>query len=154
MMVSDAPTEAGISPHVARAAGDLRAVVGRLRRRLRQPDDADEITLSQMSVLKRLESDGPLTPGALAAADQVRPQSMSTILAALEAQGLVARRPDPHDGRRAVIALAPAGEQALQGARRLREERLARAIADHLTPEEQRTLIGALALLERLADVL
>jgi DNA-binding MarR family transcriptional regulator len=154
MMVSDAPTDAGIPPQVARAASVLRAVVGRLRRRLRQPDAADEITPSQMSVLKRLETDGPMTPGALAAADQVRPQSISTILAALKEQGLVARQADPDDGRRAVIALTPAGEQALQGARRLREERLGRAISEHLTPEEQQTLIAALALLERLADVL
>jgi DNA-binding MarR family transcriptional regulator len=154
MMVSDASTGAGIPPQVARAASDLRAVVGRLRRRLRQPDAADEITPSQMSVLKRLETDGPMTPGALAAADQVRPQSMSTILADLQVQGLVIRQADPNDGRRALIALAPAGKQALQGARRLREERLGRAIAEHLTPEEQQTLIAALALLERLADVL
>src|SRR5579872_441842 len=123
-----------ISPHTARAASDLRAVLGRLKRRLRQPDDADEITLPQASVLSRLAHEGPMTPGALAAADRVRPQSMSTILAALDARGLVARRADPDDGRRVVMALTAAGDQALQGARRLREERLGRAIADHLTP--------------------
>jgi DNA-binding MarR family transcriptional regulator len=143
-----------ISPQIARAASDLRAVLGRLKRRLRQPDDADEITLPQASVLSRLAREGPMSPGALAAADHVRPQSMSTTLAALEAQGLVARRADPADGRRVVITLTTAGEQALQGVRRLREERLGRAIADHLTPEEQQTLIAALPLLERLADAL
>jgi DNA-binding MarR family transcriptional regulator len=151
--VSDALSDAGISPLAARAAGDLRAVVGRLIRRLRQLT-ADDITPSQMSVLKRLESDGPLTPGALAAADQVRPQSMSATLAALEAQGLVVRHADPRDGRRVMMALTPAGDQELQGARRLREERLGRAISDHLTPEEQQTLVAALHLLERLAEVL
>jgi DNA-binding MarR family transcriptional regulator len=142
-----------MSPRIARAASDLRAVLGRLRRRLRQPDAADEITLPQASVLSRLAREGPMTSGALATADRVRPQSMSNTLAALEAQGLLARRADPHDGRRALIVLTGAGEQALQGVRRVREERLGRAIAEHLTPEEQQTLIDALPLLERLADV-
>jgi DNA-binding MarR family transcriptional regulator len=143
-----------ISPQIARAASDLRAVLGRLKRRLRQPEAADEIALPQASVLSRLAREGSMTPGALAAADHVRPQSMSSTLAALEAQGLVARRADPADGRRVVMTLTTAGEQALQGVRRLREERLGRAIADHLTPEEQQTLIAALPLLDRLADVL
>jgi hypothetical protein len=52
------------------------------------------------------------------------------------------------------MILTTAGDQALQGARRVREERLGRAIAEHLTPEEQQTLIAALPLLERVADVL
>jgi DNA-binding MarR family transcriptional regulator len=140
-----------ISPEIARAASDLRAVLGRLKRRLRQPDD-DEISLPQASVLSRLAREGPMTSGALASADRVRPQSMSTTLAALEAQGLVARRADPNDGRHAIMALTSAGEQTLQGARRLHEERLGRAIADQLTPEEQQTLIAALPLLERLVE--
>jgi DNA-binding MarR family transcriptional regulator len=143
---------ATISAQSARAASDLRAVLGRLKRRLRQPDAADEITLPQASVLSRLDREGPMTCGALAAADRVRPQSMGATLAALEAQGLVARRADPDDGRRVVMALTTEGEQALQGVRRIREERLGRAISDHLTPEEQQTLIAALPLLERLVD--
>jgi DNA-binding MarR family transcriptional regulator len=79
---------------------------------------------------------------------------MSTTLASLEAQGLVARGADPRDGRRVVITLTTAGDQALQGTRRLREEQLGRAIAEHLTPQEQQSLIAALPLLERLADAL
>src|SRR5690242_7846033 len=102
-----------ISPQIARAASDLRAVLGRLKRRLQQPNTADEITLPQASVLSRLDRDGPMTSGALATADRVRPQSMSTTLAALGAQGLVARRADPADGRRVVMVLTIAGEQAL-----------------------------------------
>jgi DNA-binding MarR family transcriptional regulator len=143
-----------MSPQIARAATELRVLVGRLRRRLRQPDAEDEITLPQASVLKRLERDGPMTPSALATAEQVRPQSIGTTLAALQAQGFVARRADPKDGRRVIMTLTPAGEQALHGVRRLREQRLALAIADHLTPEEQQTLVAAIPLLERLADVL
>jgi DNA-binding MarR family transcriptional regulator len=143
-----------ISPQIARAASDLRALTGRLHRRLRQPDAADEITLSQASVLSRLDRDGPMSSGALATAEHVRPQSMCATLDALEGQGLVARRADPDDGRRVIMLLTPAGEQALQGARSVREERLGRAIADHLTPEEQQTLIAALPLIQRFIDAL
>ena len=143
-----------VSPQAARAASDLRAILGRLKRRLRQPETVDEITLPHASVISRLSHEGPMSPSALAAADRIRPQSMSTILAALEAQGLVTRRADPDDGRRVTIALTRAGEDALQGVRRVREEWLGRAIADHLTADELQTLIAALPLLERLADAL
>jgi DNA-binding MarR family transcriptional regulator len=152
--MNDAMMGAGISPQIARAASDLRAVLGRLKRRLRQPDAADEITLPQASVLSRLAREGPMTPSTLAAADHIRPQSMSTTLAALEAQGLVARGADPEDGRRVVVTLTMAGDLALQGTRRLREEQLGRAMAEHLTLEEQQLLIAALPLLERVADAL
>jgi DNA-binding MarR family transcriptional regulator len=146
-------TNAPISPQAARAASDLRAVLGRLKRRLRETDTTDEITLPQASVLSRLARDGPMAPSALAAAERVRPQSMSTTLAALEAQKLVARTADPGDGRRVIIVLTPAGDQAVLGVRRVHDERVGRAIAEHLTDEELQILIAALPLLERVADV-
>ena len=79
---------------------------------------------------------------------------MGAILISLEALGLVSRTPDPTDGRSLVISLTEAGLQAVQGARRHREERLARALADYFTAEEQQVLIAALPLLERLARLL
>jgi DNA-binding MarR family transcriptional regulator len=142
------------SPEVSRAAGDLRALVGRLARRLRQASDVGEITLSQASVLSLLEREGPATPGSLASKERISPQSMGTLLVSLEALGLVSRTPDPTDGRRLVISLTEAGRQVIHGARRQKEERLARALADHFTAEEQQMLIAALPLLERLARLI
>jgi DNA-binding MarR family transcriptional regulator len=139
---------------VTRTAGELRALLGRLSRRLRQTSVVGEMTLSQASVLSLLEREGPATPGILATKERISPQSMGTILVSLEALGLVSRTPDPTDGRRLVISLTEAGLQAVQGARRQREERLAQALADHFTAEEQQVLIAALPLLERLARVL
>ncbi len=143
-----------LSLEVTRAAGELRALIGRLARRLRQTSVAGEMTLSQASVLSLLEREGPATPGVLAAKERISPQSMGAILISLEALGLVSRTPDPTDGRCLVISLTEAGLQAVQGARRQREERLARALADHFTAEEQQVLIAALPLLERLARLL
>ena len=143
-----------LSPEVTRAAGDLRALVGRLSRRLRQTSVVGEMTLSQASVLSLLEREGPTTPGVLASRERISPQSMGTIVISLEALGLVSRRPDPNDGRCLVISLTEAGLQAVHGARRHREERLARALADNFTAEEQQMLIAALPLLERLVQSL
>lgn len=142
------------SLEVARAAGDLRALVGRLARRLRQTSVVGEMTLSQASVLSLLEREGPATPGVLATKERISPQSMGAILISLEALGLVSRTPDPTDGRSLVISLTEVGFQAVHGARRHREERLARALADNFTAQEQQVLIAALPLLERLAWVL
>jgi len=139
---------------VTHAAGELRALVGRLSRRLRQTSVVGEMTLSQASVLSLLEREGAATPGILATREHISPQSMGAILISLEALGLVSRTPDPTDGRSLVISLTEAGLQAVQGARRQREERLARALADHFTAEEQQVLIAALPLLERLARLL
>ena len=143
-----------LSPEVTRAASDLRALVGRFSRRLRQTSVVGEMTLSQASVLSLLEREGPATPGILATKERISPQSMGTILISLEALGLVSRAPDPTDGRCLVISLTEAGLQAVHGARRQREERLARALADHFTAQEQQVLIAALPLLERLAQLL
>ena len=139
---------------VTRAASELRALVGRLARRLRQTSVVGEMTLSQASVLSLLEREGPATPGVLAAMERISPQSMGAILISLEALGLVSRTPDPNDGRRLVISPTEAGLQVIHGARRQKEERLARALADNFTAEEQQVLIAALPLLERLTRLL
>src|SRR5215831_9557585 len=139
---------------LARAGGQLRALVGRLSRRLRQAQTEDEITLSQASVLKRLEQDGPATTGMLAAAEKVKPQSMGATLWTLERLGLVSRSPDPADGRCMLLSLTPAGRQALAGVRQNRDELLARALAEGFSDSEQQMLLAALPLLERLAQML
>lgn len=143
-----------LSPEVSRTAGELRALLGRLSRRLRQTSVVGELTLPQASVLSLLEREGPATPGALATKERITPQSMGTILVSLEELGLVSRTPDPTDGRRLVISLTEAGRQVILGARRQKEERLAQALATNFTNEEQQVLRAALPLLERLARLL
>jgi len=146
--------EQPVSSEVSRAASELRALIGRLARRLRQISTVGEITLSQASVLSLLEREGPATSGTLATKEHISPQSMGTILMSLETLGLVSRTPDPADGRCLVISLTEAGLQAVHGARRQREEQLARAFADHFTAQEQQVLIAVLPLLERLSRLL
>src|SRR5215469_8287267 len=106
-----------LAPDVGRGAGELSACLGLLVRRLRQVHEDGQLTLSQMSVLVRLERDGPATPGVLAAGEQITPQSIGAILAALEEKSLVSRSGDPSDGRRVVMSVTAAGRESLQGVR-------------------------------------
>jgi DNA-binding MarR family transcriptional regulator len=77
---------------------------------------------------------------------------MAATVTALEAAGLVTRRPDPGDGRRALIELTPPGRGALLADRRRREDWLADAIDRDLSARERRVLAEATELLGRLAD--
>jgi DNA-binding MarR family transcriptional regulator len=142
-----------ISPEVLRTASQLRAGIGPLVRRLRQLQNDGELTLSQASVLARLERSGPSTPGALAACEQIRPQSIAATVAALEQLGMVSRRGDPSDGRRVLVEATEAGRVWVHGLREQRAQRLARAIADSLSPVEQKQLAAAIPLLERIGQV-
>jgi DNA-binding transcriptional ArsR family regulator len=85
------------SPQLAALAGELRGVIGKLIRRVREQTDAGDFTHSQKSVILRLERDGPATVSMLARAEGVRPQSMRTTVAALEAAGVVKRMASTND---------------------------------------------------------
>jgi len=89
---------------------------------------------------------------ALAKLEQISPQSMGATLSALEARGLVERRPDPADGRRAVISATGSGLQVLQNRRNARTEQLVQALATRFTRSELRQLMAAAPLIERLAQ--
>ena len=118
-----------ISDSAHQASRDVRAVVGRLRRRLREVAADGELTPSQVSVLTRVAKGEAATASALAVLEGVRPQSVASTLSALEAKGLIGRAPDPEDGRARVLELSPRGRQALAAARRFHrryEQRLAR----------------------------
>src|ERR1700758_1142023 len=96
---------------VNEVAGALRVSIGLLMRRMRQLKAEGEITLPESSALARLDRGGPATSSELARQEQISPQSMGATLAALEARGLVERRPDPADGRRAVMSITGPGQQ-------------------------------------------
>jgi len=131
-------------------ASDLRVVIGQLVRRLRA--ERRDLSLAQVTVLGRLDRVGPRGVSDLAAGERVRPQSMASTVAALLAAGLVSRAPDPGDRRRVLIALTPAGREALAADRRRREGWLADAIRGDLSPKEQRALADAAVLLSRIAE--
>src|SRR5690242_17262085 len=120
----------GIGDSAVAAARDLRVLFSRLRRRLRSPGADDDLTPSQTALLTPLWKEGASSARALAGAEGVRPQSMATIVAALERRGLVERSPDPDDGRRQVVSLTVKGRRRAESDRQVREEWLARTIQE------------------------
>ena len=111
--MSDRP---GISsPERASAlALELRTSLGKLKRKLRAQTGHGDLTSSQVSVLLRLEKDGPATVSNLARAEAMRPQSMSAVIAPLEAAGLVSGTPDPNDGRQILFSLTKMCRKRIQ----------------------------------------
>lgn len=140
------------SEEAVRAASDLRSLFSRLRRRLREVNVGGGLTASQTAALNRLGKEGPVSASGLAAAERMRPQSMATIVAALERQGLVERHSDPDDGRRQLITLTGPGRDRFEGDLQARREWLALAMQDRYTDTERHVIIEALALLERLVE--
>lgn len=128
----------------------LRLAVMRLARRLRQQTEG-EITASQLSALASLNRLGPLTLGALAAVERVRPPTMTRIVGHLESAGLVVRRPAPGDRRSAQVELSPAGRELLDRSRTRKDAYLAERLAA-LAPAEVAVLRQAAAALERLLE--
>jgi DNA-binding MarR family transcriptional regulator len=129
-------------------ASELRVVLGQLIRRLRAEH---RFPLSHGAVLGRLDREGERSVSDLAVAERVRPQSMAQTVADLEGDGFVARRPDPGDGRRALVGLTAAGRAELAADRQRREGWLVKAIED--LPADDRVVVErAIVLLRRLAD--
>jgi DNA-binding MarR family transcriptional regulator len=133
-------------------ANHLRITLGRIIRRLRQAHAAGEVTLSELSVLGRLDRQGIQTATQLAEQERVTPQAMSTILGELETRELIARTADSEDGRRLKLTATDAGRQLLAGRRSETAARVAAALDSALTAAEQQQLIDALPLLDRLAE--
>jgi DNA-binding MarR family transcriptional regulator len=130
-------------------AHDLRETLGKLIRRIRaEPGPAVHI----MAVLSRLDREGPAGVSDLAAAQKMRPQSMAQTVKEMEASGLVSRRPDPDDGRRAFVELTDDGRARLRAVRAAREDWLAQALHRELDAEEREHIRVALELLSRVAE--
>jgi DNA-binding MarR family transcriptional regulator len=130
-------------------AAELREALGQITRRLRVEHG---FSLPQGGVLGRLDREGPQSVSDLAAGARMRPQSMAQTVRELEERGLVLRRPDPDDGRRAFVELTPAGHEALAADRQHREGWLARVLEEQLSADERELLSRLAPLLRRIAD--
>jgi DNA-binding MarR family transcriptional regulator len=121
-------------------ADRLHSAAIHLLRRVRQQDTATGEGPARLSALSVLVFGGPMTLGQLAAAEQVKPPTMTRIVNALEDGGLAKRVADTGDARRVQIRATPKGMHLLQAAR----ERRIGYLADHLgtLSEHERSTLG------------
>ncbi len=136
----------------AALAQDLSALVGKLKRRLREQAHVGDLTPSQMSVLLRLEKDGPATASNLARAEGMRPQSIAPVIAGLQGTNLVSGTPDPADGRQTLFSLTDTCRVWLEEGRAARRDWLTSVIDGRLSATEQDAVSRAVELLRRLVD--
>jgi len=132
-------------------AASLRVSVMRLGRRLRNERESEGLTLSQMAVLGTLSRCGPSSAGDLAAAEKVKPPSMTRTIAGLERLGLVERHAHQSDGRQIVVALTPAAHVVIDRDRQRRDAWLAQRL-NELSAEERDLLRRVAPILDRLVD--
>jgi DNA-binding MarR family transcriptional regulator len=132
-----------------RTADRLHSAAIRLLRRLRREDVRWGLSAPRLSALSVLVFGGrELTLGELAAIEQVKPPTMTRLVSALEAQGLVTRDPDPDDGRVTRIRATARGRTLLARGRAARVEALAAEVRT-LAPGERESLSDAVTVLER-----
>ena len=146
----DAAADAAARREAQALAQQLHAAAIHLLRRLRAEDVASGLTAPRLSALSVLVFGGAHTIGELAAAEQVRPPTISRLVRELERDGLVRRESDPGDARIQRVHATRAGEALLKAGRARRVVRLAAALAE-LPAADRKLLERAAPLLEALA---
>lgn len=130
-------------------ADRLHSAAIHLLRRLRRVDEASGLAGPRLSALSVLVFGGPMSLKALAAAEQVKPPSMSRLVAELSAAGLVRCEADASDGRAILITASSKGRRVLIKGRTRRLEMLGEWLAG-ISPAELHTLSAGVASLESL----
>lgn len=133
-------------------AAVLRRAVNRLSRRMRAERPQGGLPIGRLGVLAHLYRSGPSTPGAIAAALHVQPQSLTRTLAALTRDGMVSRTRNEADGRSHVVELTERGFTAMARDVRHRDAWLRERMDAELNDTEREVLRLAAALLHRLAE--
>ncbi|MGJ7528895.1 MarR family winged helix-turn-helix transcriptional regulator [Variovorax sp. GB1P17] len=146
---------ASTSPNPAQCASRLRNSVAQLARQLRSGSATpDGPSIAKLSVLGQLHRHGPCSPTTLAAHERVKLQSLTRLLAELEAEGWIGRAPHPTDGRQWMLSLTADGTRRLKALMRSREAALADAISTTLDADQRALLLQACEMLDGLTAAL
>lgn len=124
-------------------------MIGQLTRRLRSARGG--LSHSLLSTLVSVAKHGPMRLADLAQAELVSAPSITRLVAELEGKALVSRTPDPADGRASLIQVTDAGLEAVQVARRVRQQMVAELLGP-LSADEVASIEAALPALERLIE--
>lgn len=153
-------TPRSLKSSAERQAESLHASAIHLLRKLRRrdfedphPGNAPALNAPRLSALSVIVFSGPITLGSLAAAEQVRPPTMTRIVNALVAQGLVSKTSGTSDRRTIRLTATMRGKRALLIGRQRRIEALAGAIRQ-LSAAESDALLRAIPVFAKLAGSL
>jgi DNA-binding MarR family transcriptional regulator len=138
------------SRHVEAADRFHSAAIHALRH-VRREDPTSGLSAARLSALSVLVFGGPRTLGELAAAEQVRPATMTRIAQSLVEDGYASRAADPADGRVVRLSATTKGRRVMQQGRRRRVANLARLL-ERLSPDEVARVHEAAELVERALD--
>jgi len=141
------------SPSHLAIADRIHSTAIHLLRQLRVADDASGLSAPRLSALSVTVFAGPLTLGALAAAEQVRPPTMSRLVDALEREGLVTRERDATDARLVHIRATQKGVSVMRRGRARRVARLAAQLRD-MEPAKLSALAEAATIIEHIVGEL
>lgn len=136
-------------------AAQLRAVIGRLARRLRPTPSgaAAGLTPTRATVLVDVVRHGPVRLSEVAAAEAINPTMLSRVISELVADGLLARASDERDRRAAWVRATASGRRLAERIRRERTQAVNDALGE-LDPGARNAVIAALPALEALAAAL
>lgn len=131
-------------------ADRLHSAAIHLLRMLRREDDRSGLSAPRLSALSVVVFAGPIKLGNLAKAEQVRAPTMTRLVQALEADGLVRRSADAADGRAFRISATAKGRRLLMQGRKRRVAALAKRVSQ-ISSEDRATLRAAVEVIERIA---
>jgi len=135
----------------SRLANDLSLAVVRLARQLRFRRPQSPVSLSQLSALSTLAKEGPMTPGALAERERVRPPSMTRLIASLLDLGLVVRDAHPDDGRQVLVSVSATGSELIEDERQASQEWLTQRLSQ-LDDRQRDALLVAADVMSAMVD--
>ena len=135
----------------ARTADQLHSAAIHLLRRLRREDAASGLSAPRLSALSVVVFAGPITLGDLAAAEQVRPPTMTRLVTALEDEGLVVREADAADRRLTRVRATAKGRRLLAQGRARRVAALTAQVRA-LGPAERALVERAIPVLQWLIE--
>jgi DNA-binding MarR family transcriptional regulator len=141
--------EAAVGDGATVLADRLHSAAIHLLRRLRRVDATTGLSGPRLSALSVVVFGGPLTLGELAAAEQVKPPTMTRLVRALEARRLVSREADEHDGRVVRLRATAKGRALMAEGRARRVHTLAEGLRT-LDSAELDALSDAVATLEQI----
>ena len=139
------------TPDTVRLMEQFRAIAHASHNRTNARMSAAGLSLARFRVLQALASGGQLRMNELSAALGVVPRTVTTIIDALEKDGMVARLADPADRRATLLEIT---EEGLTQLHRLRavHDAAAAELFEVLTPAEKQQLAGLLRRLQEASD--